>query len=682
MKKSFLKRAIASVVSVPLALTQCLMPVLAVDNVTDITPLVDTATTKHFTADSLTNIAPNAIESEWNLEVAGIISSMSDFTDRALNPAVVCDLLIARAGKYADIAEKLAENITDTTVSYSFVESAITLKGKVDDIGYLIGEEVQKRLDKQIAGVVKEYEGSADLSSIKNVDFSGLQVAADVEIVIDISDIMLNSGKTANVTYTFKTEDGNTYTLDGDSTVMNYVSDKYEQVRSLIMAATDDVDVSIAEGAAAVDAIKNYVKLYDGRMENLKKKYKNGLNRVENGNITISGSDLKTVLAEYKQKMIDRYPNAADKFDNYYPIERIPTSAADVANRVAPIYAELLNSVSDLIPSNVDFDVDVNEVAAIFDNLYDVTLNVNGGVAVLEGYMNDDQIDEVKAYYETQGKEVISSIKKVEASFPATGEGEVYYNVTRILELKDIETTTTTTVTTTNTDTVTTTVTSGEDTDVSGTVTTVTTGEGTDVSTSTTTGDINSNIVEVKVVIEGDGFYYSHDDEAFADKEGFSVFGIDPEGNEIALTSDDYTLNFNSPLAAAEPKQNLESWTEEDFQYEITASVGDVTSEPVIVYIGHKGDANLDNTVDAGDSSSVLAYYAAKQANENPSIYSTSNELYESFVLFLVDTNEDASLDAGDASDILNFYAEKQSNPNKFKALKAIGDFWFEKYNF
>ncbi|MDE5946430.1 MAG: hypothetical protein K2G63_03865, partial [Oscillospiraceae bacterium] len=225
-----------------------------------------------------------------------------------------------------------------------------------------------------------------------------------------------------------------------------------------------------------------------------------------------------------------------------------------------------------------------------------------------------------------------------------------------------------------------TTVTSGtDDTDTNTTVTTVTTGD--DIHTDTTvTTNVGADIVEVKVVIEGDGFYYSHDDEAFADKEGFSVFGVDPEGNEIALTPDDYTLNFNSPLEAAEPKQDLESWTEEDFQYGITASVGDVTSEPIIVYIGKKGDANLDNTVDAGDGSSILAYYSGVQANEDPNIYSDTNELYEAFVLFLVDANEDGVIDAGDASDTLSFYGESQSAVNRFPNLASIGEFWDEKF--
>ncbi|MCQ2459582.1 MAG: hypothetical protein MJ081_04325, partial [Ruminococcus sp.] len=102
----------------------------------------------------------------------------------------------------------------------------------------------------------------------------------------------------------------------------------------------------------------------------------------------------------------------------------------------------------------------------------------------------------------------------------------------------------------------------------------------------------------------------------------------------------------------------------------------------VEVYIGVKGDANLDNVVDGTDASDVLTYYAKTSVNDNDATNTilsgselavTPSSIYDSFAAFLSDVNIDLDskdkfsrfaekadrlMDATDASSILTFYAK------------------------
>ena len=101
----------------------------------------------------------------------------------------------------------------------------------------------------------------------------------------------------------------------------------------------------------------------------------------------------------------------------------------------------------------------------------------------------------------------------------------------------------------------------------------------------------------------------------------------------------------------------------------------------VTAYIGVKGDATLDNVVDANDASAVLTFYAKTSTEEFDSsntILSTSelattpSSVYDDFAAFLCDVKIEVSnkeqfsryskkterlIDAIDASAILTYYA-------------------------
>jgi hypothetical protein len=827
MKKSFIRRAIASAIAVPLALTQSLMPVLAVEDVSDVTAVVDSAATMHFTAASLTNIEPGETESNWNTQFSQVLITLDDF-EKSVDVDVVRNFIVSKAGAYSELATSLADQIKNTTVSRSFLTNSFTIKGQVDDLSTIIFDQAQGQIDSKIADVVDQYSG-VDFTPIKNIDFSSIHLAADVEIVVNTANV--KSSKTFGISYVFKAEDGNTYTLDGDNSIIDYVQGKYNECKALVVAAKDelfadvrqqldDATAELNEKSAQLDSAKtaladaeaeldeaeangvnvddarakveskkseladaetkrdeaqaklNQAEIdyknaggeadkaiddifagYDQQFETIRTKYDYIMNKES---ISVSGNSLTEVLTKYKTIGAEKYTNIYNKVSTYY--DQIPTSAGEVAERVAPLYSEIFDQLKDQIPSSVEVDLDVNDVAEIFDNLYNVSLTVENGKAELVGYMDDDQIDELNEYYAKEGKEVVSSVKKVEASFNTKVEGDVYYNVTRILELKDIDTTTTTTTTTTDVTTTTTTdvtttddestttttsttgsetttttsVTTGDDstttttdvtttddqsttttttdatdvtttttdvtttdvtdvtttdvTDVTTTTTDVTTTDVTDVTTTdvtdvtTTTTDVTTSdttatttVTTVSYVINADSFYFSHDDENFADKDGFSVIAIDEDGNETVLTADDYDLNYASPYEASESRADVTDWTVENFKYEITAIIGE-DEVTATVYIGKKGDADLDNAVNSSDGSSVLAYYAAHSSNKDDALYSDEDETLEAFALFLADTDENGIFNSSDASNILDFYA--QSSSNLINTNEDVKSFW------
>lgn len=104
----------------------------------------------------------------------------------------------------------------------------------------------------------------------------------------------------------------------------------------------------------------------------------------------------------------------------------------------------------------------------------------------------------------------------------------------------------------------------------------------------------------------------------------------------------------------------------------------------VKAYIGVKGDANLDNKVDAVDASAILTYYAnlltgqsAEETVLSTSLLAKNDPVYEQFAAFLADVNAPLSdraktkedrgteLNSIDSSYILTFAADRAATENE-----------------
>ena len=110
------------------------------------------------------------------------------------------------------------------------------------------------------------------------------------------------------------------------------------------------------------------------------------------------------------------------------------------------------------------------------------------------------------------------------------------------------------------------------------------------------------------------------------------------------------------------------------------------------VYIGVKGDADLNGIVDVQDAVAILTYYAkTAAAQENVAFNEDENLNKLAYFLADVDTESKAGMNSGselmttqDAANVLTFYAKKAANqeptwPDVIPSLKSLeGSIWYE----
>ena len=320
-----------------------------------------------------------------------------------------------------------------------------------------------------------------------------------------------------------------------------------------------------------------------------------------------------------------------------------------------------------------------------------------------------------------------------------------YFNVERIIKFKDKSTTTTTTTdvtSTTTTDvsggttttdvsggTTTTDVSGGTTTtDVSGGTTTTNVSGGTtttDVSGGTTTTDVSGETTTtttsgtggsettttttstgtitpvgtttLEVEVNPANFYFSVDERELKPSDLFSKFDIvDEEGTHFdALEAGAVTLDKTTPKEIFDAEGKAYCVTEVNAYFtDPTKADAEPVAAPVnpTVYIGVKGDADLNGSVDVQDAVTILTYYAKASAGQENVAFNEDENLNK-FIFFLadVDTESKAGMNSGselmsiqDGVNVLTFYAKKSANqdpawPDVIPSLKSLeGSIWYE----
>ena len=240
-------------------------------------------------------------------------------------------------------------------------------------------------------------------------------------------------------------------------------------------------------------------------------------------------------------------------------------------------------------------------------------------------------------------------------------------------------------------------------TDVSGeTTTTTTTGTGGSETTTTTTTGTTGTITPVgtttlEVEVNPTNFYFSVDERELKPSDLFSKFDIvDEEGTHFnALEAGAVTLDKTTPkeIFDAEGKPYCVTEVNAYFTDPTTADAEPVAA-PVnpTVYIGVKGDADLNGIVDVQDAVAILTYYAKTAvAQENVAFNEDENLNKLTYFLADVDTESKAGMNSGselmttqDAVNVLTFYAKKAVNqdptwPDVIPSLKSLeGSIWYE----
>ena len=239
-------------------------------------------------------------------------------------------------------------------------------------------------------------------------------------------------------------------------------------------------------------------------------------------------------------------------------------------------------------------------------------------------------------------------------------------------------------------------------TDVSGATTTTTTGTGDSETTTTTTTTNTGTITPVgtttlEVEVNPTNFYFSVDERELKPSDLFSKFDIvDEEGTHFdALEAGAVTLDKTTPkeIFDAEGKPYCVTEVNAYFTDPTTADAEPVAA-PVnpTVYIGVKGDADLNGSVDVQDAVTILTYYAKASAGQENVAFNEDENLNK-FIFFLadVDTESKAGMNSGselmsiqDGVNVLTFYAKKSANqdpawPDVIPSLKSLeGSIWYE----
>ncbi len=171
-------------------------------------------------------------------------------------------------------------------------------------------------------------------------------------------------------------------------------------------------------------------------------------------------------------------------------------------------------------------------------------------------------------------------------------------------------------------------------------------------------------------------FYFSHDTAEFQPEDliesvmRYAVYsdGTISEDGEIVENLDTVSFGNVTPELIYSENGCLRS-----IKVEITDEFGTRTIESSVeVYIGVKGDANLDGVADAKDAAEILVYAAAVGAGNEPSIYSDTDETIEAFALWLAEVDSTGAADAKDAALVL-VYAAASGSGNKVTWEQLLG---------
>ena len=238
-------------------------------------------------------------------------------------------------------------------------------------------------------------------------------------------------------------------------------------------------------------------------------------------------------------------------------------------------------------------------------------------------------------------------------------------------------------------------------TDVSGeTTTTTTSGTGGSETTTTTTSTgtitpVGTTTLEVEV--NPANFYFSVDERELKPSDLFSKFDIvDEEGTHFdALEAGAVTLDKTTPKEIFDAEGKAYCVTEVNAYFtDPTTADAEPVAAPVnpTVYIGVKGDADLNGSVDVQDAVAILTYYAKASAGQENVAFNEDENLNKlAFFLADVDTESKAGINNGselmstqDAVNVLTFYAKKSVNqdpawPDVIPSLKSLeGSIWYE----
>jgi len=673
MKKSFFKRAVATVAAVPLALTQCLTCSFA-ETTVDTASQADAAVAAAagdsvYTLESLLRIEPDQKYSEWNSNAETALVGLSAIgkTTGTINTENFIALAAANAGKYGALVENVLGQVKN--VQYRITnKNDIIITADIDNIS----EALNKDFPLSLGSAVRMLVDGTGAEGLYEIDYTTIDASGKVEIVINSS--ALAEGTKVPATFTFTPNGGKALDLMGS---VAYANQTIEEYRAIAYAKIDEL-AEVEDKDGAKEQIDKSFDLYLGRIQ---------------------------AAVDNYMKLVDM--NKSKKYDNISGFigsinrrleiagiqRKLPATGAGIAANpiVSGVFDIVKGMVNNAAAGAASFDITLAELGAFADELTNIEATANGGVYTLSAQFADDEAAEVAEYYNNSPDEgqYVNSYKIITGSVALGGENYVDLKIERVVNTTDKTTTTTTTTTTTeanpddtttttteanpddtttttteanpddtttttteaNPDDTTTTTTEANPDDTTTTTTTTTTSSGdiddttttTTTSTTTTTPPHSTTTTTVTGVVkelaktyaEVDseyGFYFSYEEEfntaqlgdakliklydnVAVDEDGNYV--LDEEGNKIVVSSESVEEDITGlvDFGIASPAKTFDE-SNLTFRYDIPLSyfgedLVDMDGNAITAeaYIGKKGDVTLDNILSASDASSMLIAY-------------------------------------------------------------------------
>ena len=730
MKKVF-NKVIAIAATVPLALTQG-FAVMA--NAADATTI---------SVERVLEIKPQELESDWAKLVEGALID-SEGKSFELNVADIVDSADF-SDKNAAYVEKVQKCIVGNP-SVKIKNSVAVMTAQVDATSY-----VQSNI---IASIKKELTKQGAASIIDDIDFSMLEKKGTFTAAVDGDSIENTAAnKAAGTANTIRVK-GAVF-VDSEGNQVATYADAKAYAASTVQQLKVEVTKKAAAANLTVN-LDNLLATYQKKVEKAFSYADKAITTSAHKEFATADETLAwlKVQKDKRTTRFDVPGSVADLAKYGDTLNKAVAEVNKAFQNVGVNYTVdvSMDDITSLLNSGSDFVADANADTNVYTVTFkvpdtDVDADYFSTVEGIEKYYaaHPDQA-EVDGVTDADYSQLVydSSYKLVTAQGDAdndtlAGVPSGYFNVERIIKFKDKSTTTTTTdmsgttttdvsgtttdvsgvttttdvsgatttdvsgATTTDVSGVTTTDVSGvTTTDVSGATTTTTTGTGDSETTTTTTTGTTGSIIPVgtttlEVEVNPANFYFSVDERELKPSDLFSKFDIvDEEGTHFdALEAGAVTLDKTTPKEIFDAEGKAYCVTEVNAYFtDPTTADAEPVAAPVnpTVYIGVKGDADLNGIVDVQDAVAILTYYAkTAAAQENVAFNEDENLNKLAYFLADVDTESKAGMNNGselmttqDAVNVLTFYAKKAANqeptwPDVIPSLKSLeGSIWYE----
>ena len=701
-------------------------------------------------------------ESIWNETVyAKLITSGNKTGD--LDFSTYYDRIIARSGNYKDTTKAILQNVETPHYTVN-ADGDIIIKVHVNNITDTFAKEGKQTITKTLKDLAAQY-GVEDYEPTVTL-FDDILIGGDFTVTIKGSDLQEGTSISGDVQFRPLDNPKNiiygTGVFDYALTQLNALKNEAKaEMAKYPQIDTTDAEKKINDSLSYYEKQINRAKSAEEKAQNFNT---NGVKSYDSADDVLVAFEKSKYGQKLEKRFNKQIPTCAEKAAASQTFQKYFNQALAKANALAAPY--VVNITADELGAFAEDISDITVEAANGKTTITGKFT-DAEKAEVETYFNDVVLKEdgyENFKFEDSYKEFTVEVDYSSVSNNKGGKGSVDVQIKRVVKAvkEEVETTTSTSTSTTDTTTSTsttdtttststtdtTTSTSTTDTTTSTSTTDTTTSTSTSTSTTdtttttttTTTGTVTT--INYRYEVVANTGYYCSIQKSFNKKQIQSVklisevvqLYIDNDGNVIKNsdgeplsvvinpeTAKDVTdlVDFGTATPAnvfeygkAEFKHDLPLYAAEDitdaFGNVITIQGGRVTSAdrtyPVAtVYVGVKGDANLDFAVDSKDATVVLSWYGEKATGGNSAVFANSpfvasyndegvlvaNEdadmNLDQLAAFLADvTNEiDANnfmldknartLNSIDASFILALYTEQSTSTEKGVAPR---EFW------